>query len=466
MLHESNHNQTLEGNISKDELLAAIKKGDIDTVMLGFCDMQGRIMGKRMTGDYCLENDISEGTHFCNYLLGTNFEMDTNDGYEYMNWEKGYGDYLAVPDWDTLKVVPWFDKTALVLCDVYTEDGTTRIAIAPRNILKKQLEKASQYGFDPYLASELEFYLFRDTFEAINNRGYNTLNPAGHLNEDYNLLQGTKNEPLYQKIRHLMSKMNIFIESSKGEAYKGQHEINLKYSKALKAADQHVLFKHGMKEICIQNDHSVTFMAKPFQEWTGSSGHIHISLMKKGTKENAFYSGNDAQPMSDTMQHFLAGVMTYTQEFSLLFAPHVNSYKRFAPNSWAPVSIAWSRDNRSAGYRVVGNQQALRFESRIPGSDMNPYLAYSALIGAGLYGIEHQLELPKELKGNAYLNQSVKQIPSSLHEAIQHWKQSEVVKEVLGEDVWKHYLHTAQLELNDFDSYVTTWERQRYFEQS
>ncbi|MBO1212317.1 glutamine synthetase [Staphylococcus nepalensis] len=455
------------GDITKEQLIELVKSNDIDTIIMGFCDMQGRLMGKRITGDFILENDISEGTHFCNYLLGTNFEMETNENFEFMNWDKGYGDYLAVPDLDTLKVVPWLEKTAMVFCDVYTVDGSEPICIAPRNILKYQIEKAKDHGLNPHMASELEFYLFNNSFEEIDKQGYDNLEAAGHLNEDYNLLQGSKNEPIYQEIRKQMHLMGITVESSKGEAYKGQHEINLKYSDALNAADQHIMFKHGMKEICIQNEKSVTFMAKPYQEWTGSSGHIHLSMMKNGTKNNAFYAGDEAtEPKSKIMQHFLAGIIKYTKDFSLMFAPYVNSYKRFAPNSWAPVSIAWSRDNRSAGYRIVGDSNALRFESRISGADMNPYLAYAALIGAGLYGIDNKIPLTEELVGNAYEQDNVDRIPSSLHEAILHWKNSDVVKKVLGEDVANHYLEAAQSEQNDFDSFVTTWERSRYFEQS
>lgn len=462
--HRRNKKKT--GNITKDEMMEMIEKGEIDTLVLGFCDMQGRLMGKRITGDFILENDISEGTHFCNYLLGTNFEMDTDDGYDFMNWDKGYGDYLALPDWNTLKVIPWMSRTAMVFADVYTVDGSEPISVAPRNILQHQIKKAEAYGLSPHMASELEFYLFNDSFKDINAQGYDELEPAGHLNEDYNLLQGSKNEPLYQEIRRQMSLMDIIVESSKGEAYKGQHEINLKYSDAINAADQHLMFKHGMKEICIQNDKSVTFMAKPFEEWTGSSGHIHLSMMDTKTGKNAFYAGDDASnPMSETMQHFLAGVIKYTKDFALMFAPNINSYKRFAPNSWAPVSIAWSKDNRSAGYRVVGDSNALRFESRICGADMNPYLAYAALIGAGLYGIEHKETLADELKGNAYEQNEVDRIPSSLHQAILEWKNSDVVKEVLGEEVAKHYLHAAQTEQDEYDSFVTTWERARYFEQ-
>lgn len=461
----SNYSEA-KGTSTKNKLLQLIKEGQIDTVILGFCDMQGRFMGKRVTGTYCLENDLDTGTHFCNYLLGTDFEMSVPEGYESMNWNDGYGDWIAKPDWDTFKVIPWLEKTASIFCDVYEMDGTTPVAVAPRNILKSQLKKAAQMGFQPYMASELEFYLFTETYETAHEKEYRSLQTAGHVNEDYNLLQGTRNEPLYQKIRQYMDKAGIPIESSKGEAYYGQHEINLKYADALKAADQHLFFKHGMKEICIQNERSVTFMSKPHHEWTGSSGHIHLSLTNIHTGKNVFFAGEDASSsMSKTMQHFMAGVLSYTRDFSLFFAPNVNSFKRFSPNSWAPVNIVWSKDNRSAGYRVVGNDNHLRFESRIPGADMNPYLAYSALIGAGLLGIEQELELSPEFKGNAYADPNVKRIPSSLHEAIMCWENSGVISKVLGDKVAKHYLHAATVEQQAFDRFVSNWEIARYFEQ-
>src|SRR5699024_2386403 len=292
------------------------------------------------------------------------------------------------------------------------------------------------------------------------------IDAAGHYNEDYNLLQSTRNEPIYQTIREQMRKLGLFVESSKGEAHIGQHEINLKYTDAMKAADEHLMFKHGTKEICIQNDYSITFMAKPHHSWTGSSGHIHLSLIETDTGENAFFDiNNDQKNMSPLMKHFLAGVIKYTNDFALFYAPFINSYKRYIPNSWAPTSIAWSTDNRSSGYRVVGDKNSMRFESRIPGSDMNPYLAYSALLGAGMYGIENKLELPEELVGSAYQNPNVEQIPTSLNEAITKWENSPVVKEVLGETVWKHYLHAAKVEQETFDRIVTEWEIERYFEQ-
>ncbi len=454
------------GTVTREQLLDMIREDEIDTVVIGFCDMQGRLMGKRVTGEYCLEHNLDDGAHFCTYLLGTDFDQNVPEGFEAMNWDKGYGDWLAKPDWTTLKVIPWLEKTALVFCDVHHLEDGALVPIAPRNLLKQQLSRAADVGLQPFMASELEFYLFRDSYESIHEKGYANLRLAGHHMEDYNLLQGTRNEPIYQRIRQYMTQAGIPVESSKGEAAIGQHEFNLKYADALTAADQHIMLKHGMKEICMQNDYAITFMAKPHHEWTGSSGHIHLSLTDIHTGKNAFFNEQDIDhPMSTTMKHFLAGVIQYTKDFSLFFAPYVNSYKRFAPNSWAPTNIVWSRDNRSAGYRVVGNGNNLRFETRIPGADMNPYLAYSALIAAGLYGIEHKLELVDELKGNAYTSEQVPQIPSSLHEAIFEWKKSDVVKATLGEDVANHYLHAAKVEQKEFDRFVTGWERARYFEQ-
>jgi glutamine synthetase len=456
----------LSGLITKDELYEALRAGALDTVVIAITDMQGRLMGKRLTADYCLQNGLEKGTHFCNYLLGTDFEMNTPGGYELMNWDGGYGDWLAVPDWSTLRVVPWLEKTAIVFADAKDENKDSAVPIAPRNLLKRQLEKAEAQGFRLFMASELEFYLFKETYEDIHQKGYRGMQSAGHYNEDYNLLQGTRNEPIYQKVRNLMVEAGIPIESSKGEAYTGQHEINMRYAEALTSADRHMMFKHGMKEICIQNDYSVTFMAKPDHKWTGSSGHIHLSLWNAEGDRNLFYDpqGQDYH-MSPLMCHFLAGVLTYTRDFSLFFAPHINSYKRFAVESWAPVNTVWSYDNRSSGYRIVGDKQGLRMETRIPGADVNPYLAYTALIAAGLHGIEQKLQLTQEYKGNAYYGQQVPRIPRSLYEAMETWNNSEVVKKLLGESVAKHYYHTANMEQQQFDAVVTEWERARYFEQ-
>lgn len=454
------------GLISKEEMIQAMQEKNIDTLVVAFCDMQGRLMGKRLTSDYCLSQNIDKGTHFCNYLLGTDFAMSTPSGYELMNWEDGYGDWLAVPDWSTLRIIPWLDKSALVFADAYNEKTKEEIPVSPRNLLKNELKRAEKKGYSIQMASELEFYLFKESFEQIDQKGYRGFQPAGHYNEDYNLLQGARNEPFYQKIRNNMIEAGVPIESSKGEAYTAQHEMNMRYSHGLEAADNHVMFKHGLKEMCIQEGYATTFMAKPDHTWTGSSGHIHLSLWDQAGEENLFFE-QDAEPygMSAVMNHFLAGVLKYTRDFSLFFAPYINSYKRFAKESWAPVHIVWSYDNRSSGYRIVGEKKSLRIETRIPGADVNPYLAYTALISAGIYGLEQKLELQPEYKGNAYLGKDVPRVPYSLYEAMEAWKMSEVVTALLGETVKNHYLHTAKVEQQAFDSFVTEWERARYFEQ-
>ncbi|WP_257351019.1 glutamine synthetase family protein [Pseudalkalibacillus decolorationis] len=458
-------NRKQSGLISKEQLMDDLQSGHVDTVLLAFCDMQGRLMGKRLTAEFCLENNIDKGTHFCNYLMGTDFEMNTPPGYKLMNWEKGYGDWTAVPDWTTLRIVPWLDKSVMVFCNVEDAKTGQEVAVVPRNLLNNQLKKAKQKGYSFMMASELEFYMFNETFESIHQKDYQNMELAGHYNEDYNLLQGTRNEPFYQKIRRNMAAAGLPVESSKGESCSGQHEINLRYGQALTAADNHIMFKHGIKEMAIQDGVSVTFMAKPDHQWTGSSGHIHLSLWDTNEDNNLFYdSENTDNHMSQEMRSFLAGVLAYTRDFSLFFAPHINSYKRFRTESWAPVNIAWSHDNRSSGYRIVGENKSLRLETRIPGADVNPYLAYTALIASGLYGIEQRLELPDECNGNAY-ELDVPKIPSSLYEAIQCWKDSDIVKTVLGEETFEHYLYAAVTEQQMYDGIVTEWERKRYFEQ-
>lgn len=452
------------GYISRERLMELFRSGDIDTLIVGFVDLQGRVMGKMLTADYCLENDILSGTKFCNYLLGSDIEQNPIDGYKTMSWDTGYGDWTARPDWNTLRVLPWHEKTAIVLSDVFNEEHE-EVIISPRNVLIKQIERVKAKGLFPTMVSELEFYLFKESFESAHERDYRNLKHAGIFNEDYNLLQGSKNEPFYRHIRNLMKQVDIPIESSKGEAYLGQHEINMKYADALTSADNHILFKHGMKEICIQNGYSATFMAKPHHDWTGSSGHIHLSLTDESGSTNYFYDSKQPKGMSKIMQHFLAGILAYTRDFSIFFAPYVNSYKRFVAGSWAPINIVWSRDNRTSGYRIVGEGRALRIENRIPGADFNPYLAYAAMLGAGLTGIEKELPLIEEISGNAYKKAGVPRIPSTLYEAIECWKNSSVVKEILGEEVAAHYLHTAETEQEQYNKVVTEWEIKRNFEQ-
>ncbi len=454
------------GVISVGDLEVAMHAGEIDTLVIAIIDMQGRLMGKRLTANYCLRSGLTKGTHFCTYLLGTDMEMNTPDGYDLMNWETGYGDWLAKPDWSTLRVIPWLEKTALVLADAVDEKTDQLIPIAPRSVLKQQLKKAEALGYRLKMASELEFYLFRQTYESIHEQGYTRMQPAGHYNEDYNLLQGTRNEPIFRKIRNSMVAAGIPIESSKGEAYTGQHEINMLYADALTAADQHILFKHGAKEICMQEGAAITFMAKPHHRWTGSSGHLHVSLWDADGENNLFFDpAAEPYQMSVTMRHFLAGVLACTREFLLFYAPTINAYKRYAPDSWAPVNIVWSHDNRTSGFRIVGEGKSLRIESRIPGADINPYLAYSAMIGAGLYGIEHQLGLSEEWKGNAYAAKGVTRVPHSFYEALRLWQESSKVKEVFGDGVANHYANMARVEQQAFDTVVTDWERARYFEQ-
>jgi glutamine synthetase len=458
----------LKGLISRQAFQAALQSGEIDTVMIAICDMQGRLMGKRLTADFCLRDGLTHGTHFCNYLLGTDMEMNTPSGYTLMNWSGGYGDWAAKPDWSTLRVLPWLEKTALVLADVVAEETEQPVPVAPRNILQTQLARVAEHGFRPMMASELEFYLFRQPYEEIVAEGFNlnTIRPAGHYNEDYNLLQGTRNESIYRSIRNQMTTAGIPVESSKGEAYTGQHEINLTYADALTSADQHAIFKHGTKEICMGEGLAVTFMAKPHHGWTGSSGHLHISLWDVNKERNLFYDPKGhTHGMSTLMQSFLAGLLANIRAFSLFLASNVNSYKRYALGSWAPVNAVWSRDNRTAGFRIVGRGQSLRIECRIPGADINPYLAYSGLLAAGMHGVENELPLPEEFKGNAYAGGDHMRVPHTLYEAMQTWQESEVVKQAFGNDVADHYYNMAYVEQRAYDAVVTDWERARYFEQ-
>lgn len=454
------------GLITVEELRAKVAKGEIDTVINAICDMQGRLMGKRVRGDHFVEHCLEHGTHFCTYLLGTDMEMNTPDGFALMNWETGYGDWLARPDWSTLRVIPWLEKTALVLADVADEQSGALIPIAPRSILRRQLERAAALGFTAKMATELEFYLLLETFESAQGKGYHNMQRFGWYNEDYHLLQGTKAEPLYRQLRNQMSEAGVPIECSKGEAAPGQHEVNIHYGDALESADRHALFKHGAKEIALQNGYAVTFMAKPDHTWTGSSGHIHLSLWDVASGHSRFFDPAGSYGVSQTMRHFLGGLMACARELSLLVAGNVNSYKRYAVASWAPVNIVWGRDNRTCGFRVVGHGQSLRIENRFPGGDTNPYLAYAAMLAAGLWGIERQIEPPAEHRGNGYTAAGAARVPRSLYEAIDAFAESEMAREAFGEDVVAHYLNAARVEQQAYDAAVTTWERERYLERS
>ncbi len=453
-----------DGTISRDQLAALVQAGEIDTIVTASTDMQGRQIGKRVRADFFVESVADHGTHFCTYLLGTDMDLNTPDGYEGMNWETGYGDYLAAPDWSTLRVIPWLEKTALVVCDVVDEASHTFVEVAPRTILRRQVERAAAMGFVPKIASEFEFYVFKETFDSAKAKNYHDLQRFGWYSEDYQLFQSTKAEPLYRKYRNLMTQAGIPIEFSKGEAAPGQHEVNIRYGDAIESADRAVLFKHGAKEIAYQDGLAITFMSKPHHTWTGSSGHIHVSLWHPEFGSSLFPNTPGSAEMSQVMRWFLGGMMAAAREFSLFIASSVNAYKRFATASWAPVNILWSHDNRTCGFRVVGNGSSLRIENRLPGGDSNAYLAFAAVLAAGLSGIERKIEPPAEFHGNAYKATGVPRVPRALYEAIETWEESELAREVFGARVHQHYLNAARVEQQAYDQVVTDWERERYFE--
>ncbi len=450
-----------------EELREMVQDGRVDTVIMALTDMQGRLMGKRVQAQAFLKGVVDHGIHFCTYLLGTDMEMNTPEGYKLMNWETGYGDWLARPAWETMRVLPWLESTAIVLCDGTDEETGQEIAVSPRTMLKRQVERATGLGYTVKAGSEFEFYVLGDTFEEAAEKGYVNLERVGYYNEDYHILQATKLEPLYHQIRNEMTAARIPNEFSKGEAAPSQHEVNIRYDDVLESADRSVLFKNGAKEIAWLNGYGLTFMAKPYQEWTGSSGHLHISLWD-GTGEKPLFPEDGAHPygMSQIMRWFLGGMMQLQRELALFIAPNVNSYKRYAIASWAPVNVVWGRDNRTTGYRIVGHGPGLHIENRFPGGDMNPYLAYAAVVGAGLYGIEHKIEPPAEFKGNGYVATGCDRMPRALYEAISLLEKSEPAREIFGEDVVAHYLNAAQVEQDAYDAAVHAWDRERHLERS
>ena len=400
------------------ELEGMVRDGRIDTIVVAFTDMQGRLMGKRVQGQAFLDGVISHGAHFCTYLLGTDMEMNTPEGFKLMNWETGYGDWIAEPIWDQLRVLPWLPGTAMVLADTIDEETGLEIPVSPRTILKRQVARAADAGFAIKAGSEFEFYVLKDSWEDLAERGWPVPRPFGHYNEDYHLLQATKAEPLHRLLRNQMTEANVPIEFSKGEAANGQHEVNIRYDHVLESADRSVVFKHGAKEIAYLNGWGITFMAKPDHRWTGSSGHLHMSvwdvvkdvpLMHATGREKGGPYG-----LSKVGQQFMAGMMAMSRELAVFVAPFINSYKRYASLSWAPVNVVWGRDNRTTGFRLVGRGPALHVENRFPGGDMNAYLTYAAMIGAGLYGIEKGLKLEPEFKGNGYLAKGHPRMPRAL----------------------------------------------------
>jgi glutamine synthetase len=439
---------TLEG------LTAEVEEGTIDTVVCAFTDMQGRLVGKREHAAFFLSESADHGLEGCNYLLGLDMEMDPQPGYAMAGWERGYGDFHLLPDLATLRRIPWLEGTALVLCDVGWEDGSPVVA-SPRQVLRAQVERARVLGLEPMVGSELEFYLLKESYAEAHESHYRNLTPSVPYILDYHVLATTYDEGLIRTIRNGMVGAGIPVESSKGEAWPGQHEINLRFADAVRMADNHVVYKNGAKEIAHQHGCSITFMAKPDHTWIGSSCHVHASLWRDG--ENAF-AGDD-----ELFGQVLAGWIACARELALFLAPNVNSYKRYTPGSWAPTTLAWGFDNRTCGFRVVGHGGSKRIETRIPGGDINPYLGFAALIAAGLHGIERQLELPPPLEGNAY-ESDAERFPSTLREAVAALEMGTMARPAFGDEVVDHYLNYGRTEQRLFDEVVTCWERERLFE--
>lgn len=455
----------MPGTLTFHTLKEAVARGEIDTVLVASVDMQGRLMGKRFHAAFFVESGYKE-THCCNYLLAVDMEMNTVPGYKSAGWEQGYGDYVMKPDLATLRALPWLPGTALCLADLLDHHTQEEIAVSPRAILKKQVARARAMGFEPMMATELEFYIFENAYENLRDHGFANLKPISAYNEDYHLFQTTKEESLMRDVRNHLYAAGIPIENTKGEADAGQHEVNYKYSDALDTADNHVLIKQGVKEIAHAKGKSVTFMAKYDHRKAGSSSHVHQSLWTLDGKP-AFYDHDDAHGMSATMKHFVAGQLAHAQEITTFLAPYVNSYKRFTIGMFAPTKAVWSADNRTAGFRVCGEHtKAVRVECRIPGSDVNPYLCCAALLAAGLAGIEGKMELEPEMKGDMYHAAGVREIPKNLREAASLLNGSQMLRAAMGDDVVDHYHHAAQWEIAETDRVVTDFELQRLLERA
>ena len=451
-----------ENGWNEQELTDATKAGRIDTVVLAFTDHYGRLLGKRLDAEFFLEDP--SGTHACDYLLTVDMEMEPVDGFAFSNWDLGYGDLHLAPDMKTVRPVPWLDRTALIMCDLLTHDGDL-IAVAPRSILRNQIRRLEDFGMRVMVASELEYFLYRTTYRDAALGDYNSLKPAGWYVEDYHLLQGARTEDLNGAFRRHLKNMGIPVESTKGEFGRGQHELNIRWCDALEMADRHVLLKQCVKEVADQQGAAATFMAKPHDTEAGSSSHLHLSLWSTNQETNLFVGDNKIAGLevSETFTHFLGGWLSHLRDLMPCFAPTVNSYKRYQSQSWAPTGSAWSPDNRTAGFRIVGEGQSLRIECRIPGADVNPYLAYAAAIAAGLEGLESHTKPPPPLQGDAYQSEPAS-LPVSLREATQLFESSGFVRKVLGEVVVDHYSHFWRNESTAFDAAVTDWERRRYFE--
>jgi glutamine synthetase len=437
-----------------------LEREDHETVVVAFPDVLGRLMGKRFCAGFFRDEVAASGTHACNYLLTVDVEMEPQVGFRLANWEQGYGDFHLRVDVATLRPLPWLEKTALALADLEHPDGSP-VAEAPRTLLRRQLDRLADRGLSASAASELEFYLYREDYRTASEKQYRGLVPSSHYLIDYHLTQPSQDEDVLGRLRRSMNAARVVVEGSKGEWGRGQHEVNLLYADALEAADRHVLFKHGTKEIAAQHGRAVTFMAKPATDEAGSSCHIHLSVWDSARTQNRFADGEGA---SRLFRQFLGGLVRYGRELCYFFAPTVNSYKRYQPASWAPTALVWAMDNRTTGFRVVGQGRSFRVENRMPGADANPYLAYAAMIAAGLAGVEEGLDCGDAYRGNAYADGSLPKLPSTLEEAARLLDGSDLARRAFGDSVVDFYVHTARLEAEAARRAVTDWERARYFE--
>jgi glutamine synthetase len=454
----------MSGNLTLDELRNLSASGEIDTVLACIVDMQGRLMGKRFVAQHFVDSAWEE-THCCNYLLATDLEMHTVEGYAATSWAAGYGDYLMKPDLSTLRRAAWLEGTALVICDVMDHHGHHDIAHSPRAMLKKQIARLAEMGFEAVSATELEFFIFEQSFETLSKTGYRDLTPISAYNEDYHILQTTKEEGVMRALRNGLYASGIPVEGSKGEAETGQEELNIRYGSAMEAAENHTISKHAAKEIGWQQGHAVSFLPKWHQDKVGSASHVHQSLWTKDGVA-AFYDADKDLGMSDLARHYLGGLLTYADDITVFLAPYVNSYKRFQKGSFAPTAKVWSVDNRTAAFRLCGdNSVAVRVECRVPGADMNPYLAIAAMLAAGIKGIEEKLDPGAPLSGDAYeAGENV--IPTTLRAATEALRGSEMLREAMGSEVVDHYVRMAEWEQEAFEAVVTDWEIARGFERA
>jgi glutamine synthetase len=447
------------GRLTREELVARIGAGDIDTVILAITDMQGRLQGKRIDAGFFVDDLIDGVVEGCSYLLASDVDMNTVDGFALTSWERGYGDLAFTPDFSTVRLVPWHEKTAIIFADVETVHGEP-VKVSPRQVLQHQVDRLAERGWTGLTGTELEFIVFSDTYEEAWNAGYRELTPGNQYNVDYSLMGTSRVEPLLGRVRRSMRGAGMVVESLKGECNFGQHEIAFKYASLVDKCDEHSLFKLGTKEIAAQEGSSITFMAK-YNEREGNSCHIHLSL--RDEKDAPVFAGENAHGFSDVFEHFLAGQVAYARELSLFLAPNINSYKRFVEGSFAPTAMLWGLDNRTCAFRVVGHGPSIRVECRIPGGDVNPYLAVAALVAAGLRGVEESLPLAPAFEGNAYVANAPR-VPTTLREASELFSSSAVARHAFGDEVVDHYTHAADVEVAAFNTAVTDWERYRGFE--